>query len=114
MGPGMLVAYIFVHTWPDLAKFTKWQKRILLLLCVSYGVLCLVMEEGRTKAVLFSLILLTALILWLLNAGIAWIKKKRLWLFRNCALFGLILSLGFQGFSNTRLPRKLCGRVYGK
>lgn len=94
---GMVVAYIFVHTWPDLAKFTKWQKRILLLLCVGYGVLCLVMEEGRTKAVLFSLILLTALILWLLNAGIAWIKKKRLRLFRNCALFGLILSLGFQG-----------------
>lgn len=95
---GMLVAYIFVHTWPELRTLTERQKRVLILLCIGYGALCLVMDEGRTKGVLSALILLTALILWLLTVGISWLQQKKLRLFRSCTLFGMILSLVFQGF----------------
>lgn len=94
----MLVAYIFVHTWEDLVKLTARQKKQLLLAGIVCAAVCMAFEEGRTEAALCALALFGVLLLWLLSAGIEWLKKKRVQLFRSCALLGLIVCLGFQGF----------------
>lgn len=93
----MLVAYIFVHTWKDLVTLSDRQKKLLLIAGAVYLVLCLAFEESRTEAVLGALVLFAILLLWLLSAGIHWIREKKIRLFRTCAVLGLIACLGFQG-----------------
>ena len=90
---GMVVAYIFVRTWPDLAELTERQKKGMVLLGIGYGGIFLLAEEGRTEARLSALVLLFVLILWLLTIGMEWMRQKKSTVFQWCALFGLVLCL---------------------
>lgn len=54
----MLVAYIFVKTWPELFTLNKKEKLLIILLDICYVILCMIRTQFRTTQLMVMMVIL--------------------------------------------------------